>query len=332
MNEDMHDLCVKAVTGELTPDERAEFETWRDSSDTNRAEFESWAQAWDNFPASPSLGKQSQKEDWQRLVQNLGIEDQVTRGVKWSWLFAPKLRPAFAGFAILLVALVILKGTGFFPFSGTPDIFQITAEHRIVKDFHLPDGSTVVLNRDSQIGFTDNLQGKERRVTLKGEAFFDVKHDERRPFIVSTPNGSIRVLGTRFNVWTRNNETRLILEQGRVELTSEKFREAQILKSGEMSRIVADSAPTQPIATNVVQHLGWMEGKLVFIKSTLNEVADELERYYDVRITVQDIALLRQTLTATFDNQPLETVLESICITLNAEYEKHADRVVIRKS
>lgn len=329
MEKNIQNLCAKAIADKLTHTEQEEFDSWLAESDKNRADFESLAEAWDHFPTTTGMGSEYKSQDWQRLRKRLGFEEKAGWASKF---FGRSLKPALATAAVLLILLSITKWAGFYPFQKTPDIYSIVAQQEILKDIKLPDGSTVVLNRGSRLDLTDNLDGNKRQLELQGEAFFDVAHDQARPFIVSTSNGEVQVLGTRFNVWARNNETRIILEQGRVKLTSTESGMSQVLNPGELSQIIADTSPTEPVKINIDQRLGWMDGRLIFIKSTLNEVAEELERYYDVSISVTDISLLRQTLTATFDNQSLETVLESICITLNAEYERNAKSIIIKRS
>ena len=101
-----------------------------------------------------------------------------------------------------------------------------------------------------------------------------------------------------------------------------------MLGPNQMSRILGDGLPESPKAVDAEYALGWWEGRLVFKKTSLREIIDELERSFDVSIET-DSSLVIETLTATFEDLPLETILASICMTLGVDFRLEDGRYVI---
>ena len=160
----------------------------------------------------------------------------------------------------------------------------------VQRTVQLGDGSTVFLNSGSRLSHTKMFGKKNRAVKLQGEAFFDVAHHET-PFTVETFNGTVTVLGTRFNVRARDNEeapeTVVVLEQGSVRFASRTGNNTPVvLKPGQTSKITGASAPSTPVPTNVGQRTAWRVGGLYFIDEPVGMVIDEIERRFDVKVKV----------------------------------------------
>ena len=152
----------------------------------------------------------------------------------------------------------------------------------------LADGTTVVLNSGSRLTHKPTFGSKDRAVKLQGEAFFIVAHHET-PFTVDTFNGTVTVLGTRFNVRAWDNEeapeTVVVLEQGSVQFASRTSGTVPVvLKPGESSTISGASAPSTPVPTNIGQSIAWREGGLYFIDKPVGVVIDEIARRFDVEV------------------------------------------------
>jgi transmembrane sensor len=184
----------------------------------------------------------------------------------------------------------------------------------------LSDGSLVRLNNASKIVYPESFPDSIRQVQLIGEAYFDVAA-ESRPFVVFTKNARIRVLGTEFNVWTRNEETRVIVKEGRVSFRSlESDETGLVLVENQMAVCKEDLQPVETQPANPIGLLGWLEGRIVFDETRLKEVADELSRIYDVEIGLQNPELDSLSISGSFQKKPLEEILEAICLTLDLEY------------
>jgi ferric-dicitrate binding protein FerR (iron transport regulator) len=274
--------------------------------------------------------------EWKTLSTRLELDRmdnqfKAQRPKKYSFiqsLFIPRLKPAIAGaFAVLLLIVTLLMLNKETP---VPQTKIVTTANKEQKQIQLPDGSTVFLNSGSSIEFLEIFNGQSRGVHLKGEAFFSVTKDVR-PFIVTTSNSKTTVLGTKFNIWARDEKTRIIVKEGKVNLNQINANTKGIdLTKGQLSTVMKDREPTPPEDVNPNYLLGWMEGKLVFNHTPLNEIVDELERFYNVQLTLENENLNKLTLTGLFNNAEIDSVLTMICLTLELEYEKQQSGYFIK--
>ncbi|WP_022835896.1 FecR family protein [Salisaeta longa] len=207
----------------------------------------------------------------------------------------------------------------------------------------LPDGSTVTLNAASRLsypsGFSTWFRGENRArtVTLEGEAFFAIRH-RKRPFRVHTPNATIEVLGTRFNVRARSVNaqpiTRVALQSGRVKVwaTEEGAEDSVLLEaSGASSRVVGSSAPTQPVAIAEPGIAAWRNGGLAVYNAPLLRVLKELERRYGTTIRLKISAKEAAEPLTLHYGQPvtLEDILRDISVMKGLQFRKVREGYVV---
>ncbi|MBD8390432.1 FecR family protein [Dysgonomonas sp. BGC7] len=152
----------------------------------------------------------------------------------------------------------------------------------------LPDGTKVSLNSGSILEFPDHFLTNERVVKLKGEAFFDVVKADGKPFIVNTNNMSIRVLGTKFNVKSYDNESSsyATLLEGKIELSTDKERKSiqpgeQVVLNKETEALDIKEIDTEPI-------IAWIDDMFYFDRTPLEDVMRSLSRWYGVDIRYAD--------------------------------------------
>ena len=337
-NSKYYKLCAKTVSGEISPEEKHNLDEWLGISPENHLFFENIKSAWDHTEPIPVPSIPDTDREWSHLEHSL----EVDTGLKKDRPFFPvfqdivgvltgfigtRFRPvvySFATILILVVGFLFLKNQ-----FSRPHFQEIITYHKQKTVLNLSDGSRIHLNSGSSIKYPRTFSDTIREVILAGEAFFEVTHDERR-FIVITENARTTVLGTAFNVRARDKQTRVIVKEGRVELSSiNTDKENVILSKGQMSQITGSVTPQEPRMVDVDHLLGWMEDRLVFEKTPLMEIVTELERYYDVTIEVDTPQLDQQTITGVFEDSPIETVLSSICITLDAQYRFENEKYII---
>jgi ferric-dicitrate binding protein FerR (iron transport regulator) len=188
--------------------------------------------------------------------------------------------------------------------------------------FSLPDGTTGWLNSNSSIKYNGYFNS-DRRVTLKGEAFFDVFKDKRRPFIVNTPEINVKVLGTRFNIASYENEknAEVVLEEGKLIFNGNGVNRPYIMNPNEM---VTYNKTLNDFSIETVQpqkYSSWTEGKLIFRNDPLDIVARRLERWYniDVELIVGSAEDFRWR--ATFTDESCEEVLNLLKCSLPINYK-----------
>lgn len=194
----------------------------------------------------------------------------------------------------------------------------------------LPDGSHVVLGPGSSLIMQEGYGQSERRVSLRGEAFFTVVHDPSKPFIVVANSVEIRDVGTAFVVHSDVGETRIAVTEGVVDLNARGVTET--LRAGDAASIPPDGKITAERGVGVGDDLAWTTGRLVFRDAPLDDVAEDLKRWYGVQLDIRDSALRRRPLSAEFRGDSLPNVLKVISAALGATMERRGDTVVVRSA
>jgi transmembrane sensor len=222
----------------------------------------------------------------------------------------------------------------------------------------LPDGSLVWLNADSKISYSGDFQGETREMQLTGEAYFDVKKDNARPFIIHTNAIDVRVLGTAFNVRSYPSEktTETSLIRGSVEVILHDFPEKKpiILKANQkltVKNVTDDTKDSIRSRTAIVKQSGdvavfskihfnrqdstvvessWTENKLIFDDESFERVVANIERWYNVEFVIKNSRIKSMHFTADFENKSLSQVLEALSFALKFKYHIEDNRIIIK--
>ena len=320
-------LIVKDLSNNINEEEKRLLLDWQKKSDKNKIEYEKLKSVWVSSLPNKLEFELNIDDEWECLSNNIISKidsPNKSRNPISSFigsLFAPKFRPAWAMGSIL--AIIISS----FLFLNNNEPHQIlntiSTSNNQRLEVKLSDGSIVQLNSGSEIQFYENFEEDKREIKLKGEAFFSVIKDGR-PFIISTQNATTKVLGTKFNVWSREKETRVLVKEGKVSLANNTIlKDEVILTKGEISKIIESESPESPEKVDPEYMLGWLNKTLVFNNTPLLEIAEELERFYDVKINVESSELNRINLTGSFNNEEIDSVLAKICLALNINYEQN---------
>ena len=148
----------------------------------------------------------------------------------------------------------------------------------------LQDGTAVQLNSASELRYPVQFVGDERRVYLSGEAYFDVKRDTTRPFIVSSDGMDVRVYGTEFNVTAYEGEPlRTVLVNGKVGMQARNSGEI-LLQPGEMGKYNAEAQKIEVQAVNTHLYTAWKDGTFAFNNETIEQIMGRLSRWYDLNV------------------------------------------------
>jgi transmembrane sensor len=190
----------------------------------------------------------------------------------------------------------------------------------------LTDGTIVRLAPGSRLRLPTG--GVTRDVWLDGQAYFAVKSDSARPFIVRTQAGDATVLGTRFELRTREDELRLVVVEGRVAL--EAGGEKVEVGADEVSHVKDGAGPSLARVDNVHELLEWTEGLLIFQSTPITQVSRELARHFGVSIEIQDSRIADRKVTGWFTDETLDEVLIAICRASGIDCTLEGDTVRIR--
>jgi len=217
--------------------------------------------------------------------------------------------------------------------SAPPPLREIATARGERLTVPLDDGSRVVLAPGSRLTVPERFARDARTVTLAGHAYFEVAPEAARPFLVQTPGAVVRVLGTAFDLRAHEGSgtAQLVVRSGRVSIraVAAPVAEERVVVPGERATVEADGAVRVERGVDVDDALAWTSGRLVFERTPLSEVVAEIERWRDVRIDVASEELGRRRLTASFEHEPLEVVLETISELVNARVDVDTARYIL---
>ena len=207
--------------------------------------------------------------------------------------------------------------------------YDLIIPHGVYYLVILADWTKVWLNSASRLIYPQSFMGKERRVVLSGEAFFDVAHDAERPFIVETSRMNVKVLGTRFNVndYDDNEEVSTTLVNGSVEIVS-GGQQAFRLVPGEQAYGKENELEKREV--NVRLYTSWIDGKFLFNNTELEEIAKQISRWYDVEIFFSNESVKKVRFTgAIVKFKPLDDLVRMIESTSQVRFSVKGKTIVI---
>lgn len=193
--------------------------------------------------------------------------------------------------------------------------------------FILPDSTTGMLNSGSYLTYFLPFN-KKRELKLEGEAWFNVKKDEEKPFEIKAGNSIVKVLGTIFNLYAypTENYVEVVLQEGNVMFQDTKYSNGVLLNSSK--RLVYQNGKINTYEVDPEKYNAWTKGKLVFRSEPMTEVIRRLERWYNVKIVVADKELEKYSFRGTFEDDPLEEVLRYLALTSPITF-KFSPRIIL---
>ncbi len=315
---------IDSFTGSFVPGRiRAVFASWflerEDSEEKERAMEDIWDEMCldkDRYETAGLLPESRQILNDAKAVERPQESKQL---LKWKRL------AIICGAA---ACLGIVCSTMLF-FSKRNSSTTILASAESKARFELPDGSSVWLNKHTTLRYSNGLKGKNRNVNLDGEAFFDVSKDPEHPFIVNSSNMAVKVLGTRFTFSAYSDAKESVyLESGKVSLNSENFLPTSLVP-GEAFTYDPISGKTSKRQENVSNHLSWINDRLEFANTSVDEIVTNLEHWYNVKIYVSESAKDIH-LSLTVRQEPLTEILDAISRISGLNYTINGNEITIR--
>ena len=199
----------------------------------------------------------------------------------------------------------------------------------------LSDGTIVHLNAGTTLKYPVKfIEGKNRKVFLNGEAFFNVAKDAKHPFIVNSDALDVQVIGTQFNVssYHEDNHSDVVLVEGSVSLNLENDNNTNnktLLKPGYKGSFNKNEGniATKQVLTNI--YTSWIYGELFFRNITFEDILKKMERHYNVTIINKNSRLSKEEFNASFREAPIEKILEYFKITYNIQYTINENNIII---
>ena len=226
--------------------------------------------------------------------------------------------------AIIAFPLVLAYGAFLYYGNSGTDLQYTTVEvQRGQKStINLPDGSKVHLNSESELIYASNYNRKERRLELKGEAYFEVAPDKDLPFIVDAGEILVQALGTEFNISSHHDDRyiRTILTKGKVKVTANE-QSVYLNPNEQMDFEIKSGKLTVKKLDDARKAIGWLDNQLYFDNVTFAEVAATISRIYNVEIDFSSESLKEYRFSGSLNNNSLESVFRILSLTSPMRYE-----------
>ena len=274
-----------------------------------------------------------------RFAQGGALQRLTTR---ITWKDEPHRRAAYASAAILLLAvgsaLVMTSRSASWreptPSGSSREISHSFGTSRGRRaEVRLPDGTRVSLAPESRVTWRTAGDSLARDVLLEGEAYFDVVHNDNRPFMVRTRNVVIHDVGTRFAVraYLTDSVVRVVVTHGRVRIRAVKAPQASgvTLDPGMVGLVDAAGTTSLQSGADTARYNAFARGQMQFVRTPLRAVIKELERWYDIDIRLSDKRIGDRRITATLEDQTLPDLLAQLSITLNLRVTRDGRSVVL---
>jgi transmembrane sensor len=292
----MDDLIIRMLGGAASPFEEERLKRWREAAPENEARFRDMARVWDlTGPEPPVTVRRTPSVDAiiasapappRRLPASLG---------RW-WLLA-------ASVAALSLGIQLFRSRGPEPVA----VYQAAAGQTLT--VNLRDGSFARLAEGARL---EEWEAESRRlVSLEGQAFFAVARDAARPFVVTTPTGQVRVVGTRFELRSDPGSFRTVVLDGRVEVSNPSG--SVEVGAGEMALARSGGPPAATTPEDIYDLLDWPGGTLVFQGTPLKAVAEEVTRFFGRPLVVTGAAMEGRRITAWFQGESFDEVAVALC-------------------
>jgi transmembrane sensor len=328
------DLITRYFAGEIGEDELRELSDWLAASPENEKFFKQYHKTWLLIEKQKVNSAIDIDKDWNAFQSKLNALPETGKAPKVISLNTnqPKIRTTFFTLQRVAAAVIILVSTFllYFYFSKPSEIV-VTAQADNIEQL-LPDGSVVSLHAGSQLTYPEKFTSKTRNVKLKGEAYFKVMHDGSKPFIVATGDARVEVLGTEFNVNTSSAEGNMevVLTSGKVSVYyTEKPAENVLLLPGEKAELIADQKFIRKETNTDPNYMAWKTRVLVFDNESLAQVVKTLRSVYQTSVILKDDQLAGCRVTASFNDQSLESVLEVLKQTLELQVQKDGENITL---
>ncbi|WP_199140818.1 FecR family protein [Pedobacter sp. ASV12] len=333
MEEYYYQLIAHYFNKSINSEELQQLKYWVERNESNQRKFREVLRI---LEAAERYGQQptSQAKSW-ALVANHVSQSLANEEPK------PKIKKLGGWHRYAMAAMVVMVcGIGLLLFksdrakTGQQTIVKVISNpNGEQRSITMPDGSIVYLNAGSRMSYNAHFSTDKREVKLEGEAFFDVVHEARRPFVVRTGKVSTTVLGTSFNIKAfPAKAVEVTVETGKVGVVLQRANKKDIINFLLPNEQLLIDATTEKIvkqSINATDVSGWKQYKLVFYNMSMQDIAASIERAYDVKISFKQPRTAQLKLTAKFDKCGIKQVMEVLSKLAGTHYDIKQNNITI---
>ena len=321
---------ISRIDRKLSSDEQQALQNWANISESHRQILFEMAQTWDDLSVLNELSGLMP-------LDRIDGQNRHTRTHKILW-------PMVASIGFFMISalswLMLNQESNTQTEHLTSLLTTAIGEHKPVT---LTDGSVIYLNTNSSVQ-VDFSATRRNIQLLKGEAHFEVAHDENRPFVVSAADNTVTAVGTAFNVQLLSSAGfELLVTEGKVLIKNSQQSttaptsntpalqgEGSLLHAGQKALVLADSTRTQDLSIEQMQNdLAWRQGIVVFSGEPLGEALSEISRYIPVQFELSDEGIKQQRMAGFFKAGDIDGLLAALKNNFNIQYQKMDNQKIL---
>lgn len=322
--EEINSLIAKKLAGVISNDENVRLQLWLETSPENRLYFEQISNIWDITGYTEEALSINTKQALEKVSGRIQKVSMMIRLWNvWQRLAAILILPLLIG-AFAYIYLTTLRTN-----SINDNVYnEVFAAYGTRSSLLLADSTLVWLNSGSTLRYPIKFKGKNRQVFLKGEAYFEVKCDASRPFVVNTGLLQVTATGTAFNVqeYEQYPHSEVTLVQGTVIVSTDsgENRSSQQLKMKPDQHLVFSKTDySQSLSEgDTYRYVAWKDGRLMFRNEPLPLVLNKLSILFNVDIELKGNELKNYSYRATFQDESLEEILKLLRMSAPIDYSE----------
>jgi ferric-dicitrate binding protein FerR (iron transport regulator) len=318
--QNINDELLQAILdNKASRDQEVAFQKWIEEHPDHSILFDKMKQAWNAQKAIHIFSQIDVDADWQKVMSKSKKHNS---------------KKHFRKFLNIAASILVLISIGFsYLYHTTPGFGKLSSlrSNNKATNITLADGSKIFLNKNSKIIYPNHFDSESRKIKMEGEAYFNVKSDSSKPFIIETKSAIIKVLGTSFNVKTnKNNKITVCVHSGKVSLENKKSNEIVFLTKGEKG-VVKDTIVTESKNTEV-NFDAWKTGVLRFKNTPVPLMFKYLENFYHVKITNRCRRIENLKFNSVFNNVDINKVIQELEMHLRVKITKKRNHLIITEN
>lgn len=260
-----------------------------------------------------SINVEGADKVWESILASMNISNNASTNIR-------QLRTVWIGYAIAAVLVLSIATLLWYQISDTSSDNLIAQTTDTIRTVTLIDGTAITLGPNSELSYIQNTD-LQVTVSLKGEAYFDVRSNPYRVFTVQTSNSRVVVIGTRFNLQSYDNTSTVHLIEGEVTFEGSSPATAISLVPGQASKVGSEGVPSTPFEFDMNEVVSWAEIQIILDGRTVGSVLDQISNRFDVDIRVPE-NLLNEQLGGTLYIGSLNQTVQDLGLVLGGNFKR----------
>lgn len=327
LSENIMQLITRHLNNEASKEEQTELESWLKESPDHKQEYDAYVKLWEDSSDIVLKHQFNTPAAWQKVQKKIQPLPDIAP-VKRSAVFSFKRLAAAAAIIVFISAMAIYLYN-----RNQESSWKTIAALNNNQQVAMPDGTVILLRKGSTLRYPESFGDKERTTELSGEAFFEVQHDEQKPFKVFTADAVVEVLGTSFLVRNTDSLDEVVVNSGRVRFAERDNISQQVILTKGQKAALTNKQFTRDSVLNS-NYLSWENGKLIFHNTPLKQAVEDIGNLYNISIVLApDVKAHADSISikAEFDKQTLEQVIDEIQLMTGLKASRENGVVVLGK-